>query len=66
MADGAKNLVKLGLSLADVARVGSLNPAKEAGLDGDLGSLEVGKCADILICDQAMNIEQVILRGNRI
>ena len=66
MADGAKNLVKLGLSLADVARVGSLNPAKEAGLDGDLGSLEAGKCADILICDQAMNIEQVILRGNRI
>lgn len=63
MADGAKNLVKLGFSLADVARVGSLNPAKAAGLDGQLGTLEKGKLADILVCDKDMNIERVMLRG---
>ena len=63
MADGARNLIKLGFSLADVARVGSLNPARVARLEDSLGTLEVGKCADVLVCDEAMNIEHIMLRG---
>ncbi|MBQ9785563.1 MAG: N-acetylglucosamine-6-phosphate deacetylase [Clostridia bacterium] len=63
MAEGAKKLIKLGFSPADVARVGSLNPAKVAKLDSELGSIEVGKFADLLICDQEMNIERVMLGG---
>jgi alpha-D-ribose 1-methylphosphonate 5-triphosphate diphosphatase len=38
-----------GLSLADVTRLISLNPARAVGLGDDLGSLEVGKRADVLI-----------------
>lgn len=63
MADSARNLVTLGLSLADVARIGALNPAKATGLDKCIGSIEVGKCADLLICDAQMNIDRVMLRG---
>ena len=63
MADGAKNLIKLGFTLCDVARVGALNPAKAAGIDSEVGTLEVGKRADILVCDKDANIECVMLGG---
>ena len=63
MADGAKNLIKLGFTLCDVARVGALNPAKAAGIDNEVGTLEVGKRADIILCDKDANIECVMLKG---
>lgn len=63
MADGAKNLIKLGFTLCDVARVGALNPAKAAGIDNEVGTLEVGKRADIILCDEDANIECVMLKG---
>jgi N-acetylglucosamine-6-phosphate deacetylase len=63
MADGAKRLVENGFSLADVARVGAKNPAVAMGLDSEIGTLEIGKIADILVCDGKMNVERVMLRG---
>ena len=63
MADGARNLIKEGLSLADIARVGALNPARAVGLDQTLGTVECGKYADLLICDNALNIDRIFLRG---
>lgn len=66
MADDAKKLVKEGYSLADIARIGALNPARAVGLDKTLGTVEVGKYADLLICDDEMNIERVFLRGKTV
>lgn len=63
MADGAKRLVENGFSLADVARVGAKNPAVAMGLDSEIGTLEIGKIADVLVCDGKMNVERVMLRG---
>ncbi len=37
------------LSLSQAVQLVTLNPAKAVGLDGDFGSLEVGKVADIIL-----------------
>ena len=43
--------MKSGLSHADAIAAITINPAKIAGLDGQIGSLEVGKDADIAVFD---------------
>ncbi len=52
------------LSLAEVFACASLNPAKAIGEDDKIGSLEVGKCADIMICDDEINVITTIINGN--
>lgn len=57
------------LSLHEALRLFTLNPAKAIGLDGDRGSLEVGKRADLLIArDDGVvpQIVEVIREGKRI
>lgn len=63
MADGARMLCRIGFSLSEIARVGSYNPALATGLDGEVGSIEVGKRADIIITDSRMNVKRVLVRG---
>ncbi|MEE0839989.1 MAG: amidohydrolase family protein [Acutalibacteraceae bacterium] len=41
----------------------SLNPAKMLGIDSKIGSLEVGKAADIVIADKDFNIIKVFKNG---
>ena len=41
----------------------SLNPAKAIGEDKQIGSLEVGKCADIIIFDDDINVVSTIING---
>ena len=57
------------LPLHEALRLFTLNPAKAIGLDGDRGSLEVGKRADLLIArDDGVvpQIVEVIRKGKRI
>ena len=42
-------LVDSGLPEADVIRIATLNAAAYLGLDSDLGSIEVGKLADMVL-----------------
>lgn len=47
-----RNLIKFsGISLSQASHATSLNPARLAGRDHDLGSLEMGKQADIILLD---------------
>ncbi len=41
----------------------SLNPAKVIGMDDEIGSVEVGKKADLIFVDDKFNIQQVMLGG---
>ena len=41
----------------------SLNPAKVIGMDDEIGSIEVGKKADLVFVDDKFNIQQVMLGG---
>ena len=56
----AKNFYALGLTVPEVFRVCSLNPAKALGIDGAVGSLAPGKRADILILDRDLELREVL------
>ena len=51
------------LTLPEVFACASLNPAKVVGEDRKIGSLKVGKCADIIICDDDINVKTTIING---
>ena len=53
-----------GLSFSEVFACASLNPAKAVGEADRIGSLEEGKCADIIICDEDIEIIHTIIDGN--
>ena len=49
--------------LADVVRMASLTPAERAGVADQVGSLEPGKRADILILDRRLHVRRVFIGG---
>jgi N-acetylglucosamine-6-phosphate deacetylase len=54
-----------GVPLVEVIRMASLTPARIAGLDHEIGSIELGKRADLLVLDRELNVQQVYLAGQR-
>ena len=44
-------------------RMGSLTPAERVGLDPSIGSLAVGKRADVLVLDPALGVRRVFIGG---
>ncbi len=57
--------VKYGISLVDTVKMMSLTPARLIGRDGDKGSLENGKDADVVIMDGEFAVQRVYVRGVR-
>lgn len=51
--------------LHDVIRMASLTPARVLGVEKEIGSIEVGKCADLLVMDSSLTIQQVYVDGER-
>lgn len=58
-----RNIVNLGVPLADALRMLTLNPATLLGIEFKKGSLRPDADADILLLDEALNITQVWTRG---
>lgn len=52
-----------GRPLWEVVRMASLTPARVLGLDADLGSLAVGKRADLVVLDADLQVRQVYVGG---
>ena len=44
-------------------KMASLNPAKMLGLDDEVGSVEVGKTADLVFVDNKFNVQKVLVNG---
>lgn len=64
LKDAVKNLWEnTDLSLQQVIRTVTINPAKLIGLDSEIGSLEIGKKADIVIFDNNIDIKATIIDG---
>jgi N-acetylglucosamine-6-phosphate deacetylase len=51
-------------SLVDAVRMGSLTPAERANIARDVGSLEVGKRADVLVLNSELQIKRVFIGGD--
>jgi N-acetylglucosamine-6-phosphate deacetylase len=47
----------------EAVRMASLTPARIAGIDSEIGSLEPGKRADIVIMDRKLRVRQVLMDG---
>lgn len=52
------------LSVSEAFNCASLNPAAAIGMDGEIGSLETGKRADIVIIDGDFNVKKTIIQGD--
>lgn len=55
-----------GVPLPEAVRMASLTPARILGVESELGSLEVGKRADLVVMDRELNVQRVYVGGERV
>jgi N-acetylglucosamine-6-phosphate deacetylase len=53
----------VGIPVVEAVRMTTLTPARIIGVDGDSGSLEPGKRADLVVFDDAFTAQRVMLSG---
>lgn len=58
-----RRAVSFGIPLADAVRAAAVNPAKAIGIYDRVGSLEVGKLANLAILDADLELKAVFQRG---
>jgi len=63
MLDAARMMRSLGVSATDLARMTATNPARLLRVDGDCGSIEAGKRADLIALDDAGDVRLTIIGG---
>lgn len=58
-----KNLIDAGIPLCEAVNMGTYNPARIVGIDKDIGSIDIGKNADICVLDKNFEIKKVFIKG---
>lgn len=53
-----------GAGMVDVFRMAALNPARALDIEREVGSIETGKKANLLVVSETMQVEMVMLEGN--
>ena len=66
LADCLRKAVAFGIPAEDAIPAATIVPAKVIGCDDRIGSIEAGKCADFLVCDETMRVRQVYVGEKRI
>lgn len=67
LLEEVRNLVSWGVcDLAHAVYAASAVPAKAAGIYGEVGSVEAGKAADLLILDSDLSLDTVLISGKTI
>lgn len=61
--DGMRNAVRFGVPKEAAIRAATIVPAKELGIDAELGSIETGKLADFVVCDETLRRKAVYIGG---
>ena len=61
--DCMKKAITMGIPKESAIKAATINPARSIGVDGEVGSIEVYKRADILIVDEDLRLETVIIGG---
>jgi N-acetylglucosamine-6-phosphate deacetylase len=66
MDHGVRTFRRLtGVPLVEVVRMASLTPARIADSDQEVGSIAVGKRADLLVLSEELEVRQIFLGGQR-
>ncbi len=58
-----KNLIHWGVPFRQVIKSATINPAKEIHMEDQIGSIKVGKYADLVVLDSDWNIKMVVIHG---
>lgn len=61
--DMLKNVVSFGIPLEKAIPAATINPARQLGLDEELGSIAEGKKADFLVCTESLQLKSVYIDG---
>jgi N-acetylglucosamine-6-phosphate deacetylase len=56
----------VGKELHEVIRMASLTPAELSGISQDVGSIEIGKAADIVVLSSQLEVERVFIAGESV
>ena len=57
------NAIRFGVPVEEAILAATLTPAKEVGMDKEIGSLQAGKRADFIVCDADWNLRRVYMDG---
>lgn len=57
------NLIEFGIDIKTALKACTINPARAIGIDKETGSIQVGKCADLVFLDDELNIKEVYIDG---
>lgn len=57
--DEVKNLIRFGIPFEQAVKAATLIPARSIGLEQEIGSIEEGKRADLIVLDEALTIVAV-------
>ncbi|HEY6333724.1 MAG TPA: N-acetylglucosamine-6-phosphate deacetylase [Blastocatellia bacterium] len=63
LREAVVNAIGIGIRVHEAIRMASLVPARAAGLDRRVGSIAVGKLANLTALDEAMNVRLAIVEG---
>ncbi len=63
MLDSVKMMLSLGAAEIDVARMASMNPARLLGIAHERGSIEEGKCADLVVLNNRGQVQFTVGNG---
>ena len=61
-----RNIVALGVPLADAVRMLTLNPAALLGIEFKKGALRTGADADVVLLDESLHVARVWARGDEV
>ena len=59
-----KSAVTFGIPLADAVTAAAVNPAQVLGIDHRVGSLDIGKDANVAVLDSDLNLKAVLFHGS--
>ena len=63
--NGVRNLMThTGYGLCHAIRMATRNPAEAVGIDAEVGTLTVGKRANVIVIDDAVRVKKVFLEGD--
>ncbi len=66
MLDALRNVVRFGLPLEAAVTAATLRPAKVIRMEQEIGSLAVGRSADLLLLDPELNLVKTFIDGQEI